>query len=276
MNINASTEARLVALVRQVATKEILPRFMALAPNEIETKTHADDLVTVADREAERCLTQGIQDIIPHAVVIGEEAVSAGAALLSDVADAEVCVLVDPVDGTWNFANGLPLFGVMLAVVAQGHTLWGLIYDPMSDDYVVAQRNEGARHVSKNGVETQLNFGKSRIVASKATGYVHATSFTGSERSKVFDCIPTFAKADSLRCSAHEYRLLARNVVDFVVSPILTPWDHAAGCLVAQECGGIARFTSGINYTPTQHEGRLIVAKSENDWHQISDIFDLR
>ena len=77
----------------------------------------------------------------------------------------------------------------------------------------------------------------SRRIASNAIGYVHSYLFEGDERRRLFSRLPEFHKTDALRCSGHEYRLLARGIVDFCVSPVLSPWDHAAGCLISEEAG---------------------------------------
>ncbi|HSG35751.1 MAG TPA: inositol monophosphatase family protein, partial [Sphingomonadaceae bacterium] len=127
-------EARLIAATRDIAAEVILPRFRALDAGEIDTKSAPDDLVTIADRESERRLEEAVAAILPGAVTFGEEAISEGRIDLSDLGASELAVVVDPVDGTWNFANGLAVFGVILAVMEKGRTIWGGIYDPLGDD----------------------------------------------------------------------------------------------------------------------------------------------
>ncbi|MEM9972287.1 MAG: inositol monophosphatase family protein, partial [Pseudomonadota bacterium] len=111
MPLDADAEARLIEAVRQIAREEILPRFRALRPADIATKSRDDDLVTVADRAAEARLTEATQDILPGVVVVGEEAVAEEPSRRDALADAATCLIIDPVDGTWNFAHGLATFG---------------------------------------------------------------------------------------------------------------------------------------------------------------------
>ncbi len=267
----AEAEAKLIAAVRQIAAEEILPRFRFLGEGDIATKSRMDDLVTVADREAERRLSEVAITILPGVAVVGEEAVSEDASV-RDAIDCSVCLIVDPIDGTWNFANGLANFGVILSLSQNGETEWGMIYDPIGDDWVIATRGQGARFVKSDGAETQLRFTQDcDRIASNAIGYVHSYLFEGDERRRLFSRLPEFHKTDALRCSAHEYRLLARGIVDFCVSPVLNPWDHAAGCLISEEAGGVARLLTGEPYRPTQREGRLIVASSEANWQMVAD-----
>ena len=264
-------EADLIASLRQVAAEEILPRFRSLREGDIATKSRMDDLVTIADREAERRLTDVAARLLPGVVVVGEEAVSEDPTL-RDAIDTSTCLIVDPVDGTWNFANGLATFGVILSLSHEGQTVWGMIYDPIGDDWVVATRGQGARFVRADGSETDLRFADQPAPAAEAAiGYVHSYLFKGDEKRRLFSRLPEFHKTDALRCSAHEYRLLARGIVDFCVSPILNPWDHAAGCLIVEEAGGVARMLGGEPYRPTLRAGRLVVASSEAAWSIVAE-----
>ncbi|MGI9389829.1 MAG: inositol monophosphatase family protein [Boseongicola sp.] len=274
MTLSPSAEAALIDAVRETASQEILPRFRSLDPGDIATKSRHDDLVTIADREAEQRLTEAARRILPGAIVVGEEAVAEDPDLQNGISDADTCVIIDPIDGTWNFAHGLATFGVILALSSKGRTVWGLIYDPTGDDWVIARAGEGAEFVKSDGSARSLRFDNdppTKIDA--AMGYVHSYLFNGDERHRLFSILPHFHKTDALRCSAHEYRLLAQGAVDFCLSPVLNPWDHAAGCLVAEEAGGVARLLDGTPYAPTSRNGRLLVARSEHAWDEISKPF---
>jgi len=263
-------DADLIKAVRKIAAEEILPRFRSLVDGDIATKSRMDDLVTIADRETERRIGEVAEALLPGVTVVGEEAVSEDAKV-RDAIDHSTCLIVDPVDGTWNFANGLATFGVILALSHQGETIWGMIYDPIGDDWVIATRGQGARFVKSDGTKTALRFPQTRVPkAEDAVGYVHSYLFEGDERRRLFSRLPDFYRTDALRCSAQEYRLLTRGIVDFCVSPVLNPWDHAAGCLIAEEAGGVARLLGGEPYRPTQREGRLIVASSEACWQMVA------
>ncbi|SMX24590.1 Inositol-1-monophosphatase [Boseongicola aestuarii] len=271
MIMSPTTESKLITAVRQIAAEEILPRFRSLNEGDIATKSRMDDLVTVADREAERRLAEVAATLLPDVVVVGEEAVSADAKV-RDAIDHSTCLIIDPVDGTWNFANGLATFAVILSISHNGETVWGMIYDPLGDDWAIATRGQGARLAKADGTETRLQYSQAGAPkAAMATGYVHSYLFHGDERQRLFSRLADFHKTDALRCSAHEYRLLSRGIVDFCVSPVLNPWDHAAGCLIVEEAGGIARLLTGEPYRPTQREGRLIVATSEDCWQMVRD-----
>src|SRR5690606_4777755 len=134
----------LAAILREAAKREILPRFRHLDAGMVRQKSEAIDLVTEADEEAERFIRAEVAKLMPGALFVGEEAVAADPPLLDALDEAELAVVVDPVDGTANFAAGLPLFAVMASVVRKGETVAGIIYDPMGDDFVLAEKGSGA------------------------------------------------------------------------------------------------------------------------------------
>ena len=144
----------LAGILRDAAKAEILPRFRRLEPGTVKIKSNPTDLVTEADTEAEWAIKREVERRWPGTLVVGEESVAADPALLGRLADAEVAITVDPVDGTANFAAGLPLFAVMAAIVVRGETVGGIIYDPMGDDWMLAERGAGAWHRRPDGWRT--------------------------------------------------------------------------------------------------------------------------
>lgn len=235
--IDTSLEAGLVTAVREAARAEILPRFRNLAPDDIATKSGPDDLVTAADRATERALAAAVAKLMPQALFVGEEACHDDPALLERLATAELAVIVDPVDGTSNFAAGLALFGVILAVVAQGQTVFGLLYDPMMDDWVLARRGGGAWFCQPNAAPRRL-IGRPARPSAEAQGFAPLFLYPPERRREIAVAMAGMGRVGSLRCSCHEYRQVALGQADFVVSPRWKPWDHTAGCLAVEEAGG--------------------------------------
>ena len=113
-------------LMEQVAADVVLPRYQNLAAHEISEKA-ADDFVTIADKESELRLAEGLLQILPDAGLIGEEAAAADASIL-DRAGNGLNWIIDPIDGTGNFAAGRPPFGLMIALVADGLVQACLLY----------------------------------------------------------------------------------------------------------------------------------------------------
>lgn len=259
---DAAAEAALIELVRKAARTEVMPRFRRLPDSEIRAKTTIDDLVTEADLRAEAMITEGVPAILPGAVVIGEEAVSQDSTLVRRIAEVETAVIVDPVDGTWNFANGLATFGMILAVTVRGETVLGLLYDPVMDDWVLARKGGGSWMCRPDAAPVRLNLNAGSEMG-EASGFLSPFLFPSGVRERMAAAIPGFRRVWSLRCACQEYRILAQGRVDFSLAATLNPWDHAAGALAVVEAGGAVSLLDGRDYAPTITEGGyLLTARS--------------
>ena len=133
---------RVGALMAEAAERAILPRFRALGRDEVEEKSPGE-LVTIADREAEAILTAGLAPLLPGSRVIGEEACAIDPRLIDSLGEGTVW-LVDPLDGTGNFAAGRPDFAVMVALLRDGATQAAWILNPLSGQLARAELGSGA------------------------------------------------------------------------------------------------------------------------------------
>lgn len=263
----------LVQIVQDAAREQILPRFRNLSQNGIREKTSVADLVTEADTAAETQITRAILDLWPDAVVIGEEAVSANPSVLNRLAGAELAVIVDPVDGTWNFANGLAVFGVIVAVTRFGHCVFGGLYDPVADDWIMASEDEAAELVGTHGARSVVGMSGQKPLA-QMTGHVPLFLMPVEHLGRMGETYRHFARVQTLGCSCHEYRLLAQGRTDFCLSSRrLNAWDHAAGALICQRAGGVSRMLDGRDYRTTLNDGYLLTAPDEDSWNRIREIF---
>ncbi|MBO0662753.1 inositol monophosphatase [Jiella sp. MQZ9-1] len=262
--------ARLADLLREAARGEIMPRFRNLSEADIREKTSATDLVTEADEAAERFIARECRSILPDALFVGEESVAADPALLDRLNDADLAIIVDPVDGTANFAAGVPLFAVMMAIVRGGETVAGLIYDPLGDDFMLAEKGAGARRRTATGVETALKTAAFRPM-SEAVGCISYTYFPDALKTAVLPRLAGVKITANYRCAGHEYRLLASGGADCAVYAKLMPWDHLPGTLIVAEAGGCVRKADGTPYTPRDREGILIAASSEDSWQAAKE-----
>jgi fructose-1,6-bisphosphatase/inositol monophosphatase family enzyme len=228
-------------LMREVTEREILPRFRHLAEGDIIAKpslSDPEDLVTVADRAAEAYLTERLPQLLPGSVVVGEEAVSQTPSVLDALGGDRPVWLVDPVDGTKNFASGSGPFGVMVALVERGVTLLSGIYLPLERELYLAERGAGA---TLNG---------ERLVARAASSAEHTgtvyTRFMPQPLADSLNARPENLRlAESPQCAAFEYARLARGDRDFALYYRLFPWDHVPGVLILREAGGVARRPDG-------------------------------
>nr|WP_321526927.1 inositol monophosphatase [uncultured Cohaesibacter sp.] len=260
MTLDTHQQKALIDLVRSAAKTEIMPRFRNLGAGAVRVKTRHDDLVTDADVASEALISRGARDILPGALIIGEEAVAADPTILGRMPAIDWAVIIDPVDGTWNFANGLAMFGVILAVTYKGQTVFGLLYDPVMDDWIMASRGDGAWFCRPDAAPVKLQTSGSKPYG-ELEGMLPLFLFPERQRQRLATQMAAqFGRLDCLRCSCHEYRMLAQGRSDFILSPKKNPWDHAAGVLITQEAGGDAVCLDGRPYAPTDHEGIFLTA----------------
>ncbi len=270
--IDRDIEDFLIATVRDAAAKAIMPRFRNLSGAEVSQKTGETDLVTLADTEAERMMTEAIRRELPEAIVVGEEAVSADPSLLGRIEGAPFCVILDPVDGTWNFAHGLGLFGVILAVCRYGEPVYGLLYDPVTDDMIGGNMGRGAfRGIERLKREKLRASAKTEL--GTLSGYIPLNVFPREVQPDLVAAVPEFLRILNLRCAVHEYRMVAQGHMDFCLSGTLNSWDHAAGSLVVREAGGVSKMLTGEPYSAAVNSGYLLTAGTSAAWNALAERF---
>lgn len=266
MNINdlhAVTE-----ILRDAARVEIMPRFRNLAEGAVKVKTGPLDLVTEADEAAESQITAALHARFPGCVVVGEEAASADPSILSGLMGADLAFVVDPVDGTANFAAGLALFGVMAAVFRKGEIVGAVIHDPVGDDSAMALRGEGAWIETPDGKRRDLRVA-APVPVGEMSGNVSWRFMPEVDRYKVCARLPRVAAAWDYRCSAHVYRMTAAGHGHYLFYYRLYPWDHAPGWLLHREAGGYSARFDGREYDPADIYSGLICAPDRDGWEAV-------
>jgi fructose-1,6-bisphosphatase/inositol monophosphatase family enzyme len=259
-----------IHIIREVASREIMPRFRNLAATDVSHKRHARDLVTIADTEAERRLAERLQPLSPGSAVVGEEGAEADADVLAALGGAAPVWLLDPIDGTTNYACGKACFAVIVGFCAEGETLAGWIYDPIADVVLWAVAGEGAwlehegeRERARVAVGVGIGGMKgslTRRIADRLFGVLVAR---GSEQP------PEIVRYGSV---GREYIDLGRGAIHFAEYTRLKPWDHAAGVLIHREAGGYSRLRrdrSPYRAEPVIVEETLLLAPDEATWRGL-------
>ncbi len=254
--------AEIAGLLRRVAAEAILPRYRKLAAKEIIEKA-PDDFVTIADHEAEAMLAEGLERIIPGLPIVGEEAAHADAAVLDRLSGD--CWIVDPLDGTHNFAHGKPPFGILIAMASAGAAHTGWIYDVLSGRLCIAHHGKGA-FVDGERVTAQTS-GETPPVAAISTIFMNP-----AERERVRAHVaPHYRLVDTPRCAAEQYPRLALGINDVSIFNRTLAWDHAAGALWLNEAGGKAARPDGSAYRVDEGERTgLLGAASPALWDDLA------
>jgi len=250
-------------LLREVSATAILPHYQALAAHQIEAKA-ADDVVTVADRLAEEMLEEGLAKIIPGLPVVGEEAAHADPAVFDRLAGD--CWIVDPLDGTNNFAAGKAPFGILIAMAAGGEAHTGWLYDPLSDRFCVTHRGKGA-FINGEPVRARTT-GNDPPIAAISLVFVEPSRREAIRR----HVAPHYALVDIPRCAAEQYPRLVLGVNDLSIFERTYPWDHAAGALWVNEAGGKVARLDGSPYRVDDWQRKgLLGASSPALWEEMAE-----
>ncbi len=226
-------------LLRTVSERAILPRFRNLSSGEVFDKG-GNDPVTVADREAEAMLREGLEQIVPGLAFVGEESAHADAQVLEGLEGD--CWIVDPLDGTRNFANGRPPFGILLAMAAGGEAHSGWIFDCLSGRLCVAQSGKGA-FVDGDRVSAAPT-GETPPVAAISLLFMDDRQRDAMKA----QIMPHYRLTDIPYCAAEQYPRLALGTNDVSIFERTLAWDHAAGVLWLNEAGGKAARADGSPY----------------------------
>lgn len=225
----------------------------------VEFKSHAN-LVTIADKESEALVIRGILERYPGHSILAEES---GATRPG----SEVLWIIDPLDGTTNFAHGYPFYCVSIGVEVEGRMACGAVYDPVRDEMFTAARGEGA---FCNG---------ERLSVSGVEHLSHALLMTGfpyNFREKIGPVIRQFqeflVECQAVRrggSAALDLCYLAAGRVDGFWEINLQPWDTAAGGLIAEEAGSRVTDFSGSPFSVYMKEIAASNARLHREMLQV-------
>jgi fructose-1,6-bisphosphatase/inositol monophosphatase family enzyme len=251
--------------IAAAAAEEIKPRFGRLAAHDIRQKG-PNDLVTTADLAMEHRLTGDLLDLLPGSLVVGEEACAEDPAVQDRLTSGALVWLVDPIDGTNNFARSRPLIAVIVALVRQGETIAGWIHDPLTGTTVLAERGGGCWQDGR-----RLKVGAPAPVAAMA-GTISPGFLPEELRARINAKRAAFAHpTNGWYCGGQEYMALCEGSLHFALYGKLHPWDHAAGVLMHEEAGGYSALFDGSAYAPTTDAKGLIAAPDVASWRALRD-----
>lgn len=250
---------RMLTLLQQIAEEVINPRFRALAQEEISSKTRPDDLVTVADQEAEVLLTRELRAAYPDALVLGEEASASEPGLLPQFRAADHAFTVDPVDGTRNFVHGSADHAVMVAETRAGEAVRSWIWQPQHRMAYVAERGAGAFSVDETGARTV----QERLPALSPAPEPARWRVRTSARRWVGEPLgPAPAMGLTWVSCGIDYPKLVTGECDALVYRGTHPWDHVPGSLLLTEVGGFVGDLGATAYRPRSRPDGIVAGAS--------------
>ncbi len=215
-----------VAAVKLVTAEEIMPRYLKVAHQ------HKSDgsLCTEADIAAQNALTKKLQAIL-NVPVLGEEMTATEQRALWETGqDGIWCI--DPIDGTSNFVRGLPYFAVSVALVREGKSVLGVVYDPVANEMFSAEHGKGAFLNGEKLVGREAAVTLEQALASVDLKRLKKKLVTQLATN------PPYSSQRNFGASALDWCYTAAGRYDIYLHGGQKLWDYAAGLLVLQETGG--------------------------------------
>jgi myo-inositol-1(or 4)-monophosphatase len=217
-----------------------------------DSRPGAIDIVTDADRASEEIVLEAIRREFPNHDILTEESEI-------EAKGSEWLWLIDPLDGTVNFAHGYPLFCVSIALAEQGKLVAGMVYDPLRQEAFSAFRGAGA---FLNGQPIRVSSAEQLNRSVVSTGFPYDRAFTPENNVAEFSTIVT--KVQGIRrggSAAIDLSYVACGRLDGFWELKLKPWDMAAGMLLVEEACG--KVTDRTGY-PTDFYTQSVVATNGN------------
>ena len=231
--VRLSRARALESVVRDIAREEILPRYLKTARN----RKSDGSLFTEADLESQHKLVEALPRLAPGPVLGEEMNPEEQARVWKDGRKGLWCI--DPIDGTTNFANGIPFFCVSVAYLVDHEPRFGVVYNPVTDESFYAARGAGA---FLNGAELPLRAPANELRDAVAgVDFKRISHHLGDELA----VRPPYYSQRNFGSSALEWCFVAAGRLDVYIHGGQMLWDYAAGRLILAEAGGEAVSLDG-------------------------------
>lgn len=204
---------------------------------EIEFKGEID-LVTDADRRSEAAIVTRIRDAFPTHAILGEEGGQMGSQ------SAEFLWVIDPLDGTTNYAHGLPIFSVSIALLQHGEPILGIVFNPATNEFFSGMKGEGAHLNGKLILVSYITELRQSLLVTGFPYDAHTSQYVNLDHWENF--LRRAQATRRLGSAAVDLAYVAAGRFEGFWETGLKPWDAAAGVLLIREAGGqVTDYTGG-------------------------------
>lgn len=211
----------------------------------VSSKGSVNDLVTEIDKRCEAAIISVIHDRFPDHEILSEEigALASGSSYKW---------IIDPIDGTVNFAHGLPICCVSIAIEKGGEIIMGAVYNPFLDELYFAEKGKGA---VLNEANIRVSDNDKLEQAFLVTGFPYVWKNAGKDPIRIFEqLVSQGLPVRRLGSAALDLCWVAAGKFDGFWEHHLNAWDSAAGFLIVEEAGGTITDFSGNRYSPYQSQ----------------------
>jgi myo-inositol-1(or 4)-monophosphatase len=210
------------------AAGEVLLGYYGREPEGLDSKSSATDMVSDADRQAERAIRELLEAERPQDGMLAEES-------SESFGDSGRRWIVDPLDGTINFLYGFPAWAVSIALEDRDGLAVGVVHSPVHGETFCAVRDEGAR-LGGARLRVRKNHGLARAMV--ATGFSYEAQRRAEQAEVMLRLLPLVRDIRRAGAAALDLCMVAAGRVDAYYERDLKPWDWAAGSLIVTEAGG--------------------------------------
>lgn len=244
-------------IIKRVAKEEISPRYQNV------TREHKSDgsVITEADLAMQRRIAEALKAEWPEYAFLGEEMSAQEHADLFATTKNGLWVL-DPLDGTSNFAAGIPYFSVSLALIQDGEITLGVVYDPMRDECFTAAKGQGAYLNGERMTPCEFDFPMKKSIA-----VIDYKRLTDGLRQQLV-ASPPYSSQRSFGSVALDWCWMAAGRGHLYLHGSAKLWDYAAGYLVMLESGGNACTLEGEPVFNGTMNGRSAVGSSDKKFFE--------
>ncbi|MBX2977102.1 MAG: inositol monophosphatase [Ignavibacteriaceae bacterium] len=201
-----------------------------------EYKTNTSNIVTEIDKKSEDLIKEFIFNNYSTHSILAEESGETNN-------NSEYVWIIDPLDGTTNFAHGLPIFSVSIGVQLNNKTIAGVVYDVMFDNLYSAELNCGS---FCNDVKMRVSNQDKIPLSLAVTGFPYNVSENPENAFELFEKLTRQSRGvRRLGSAAIDFCYVARGVFDYFWEVSLNPWDVCAGQLIVEEAGGMVTDFKG-------------------------------
>ncbi len=225
MNLNREKQVALLAAKK--AGAELLKHFTKISRAVIKTKSK-HEIITPADLASEKIILNLIKKKFPSHAILSEEAGQ-------NKKHSDYLWVIDPLDGTTNFAMGNPLFSISIALAYKNEVVMGLVTAPYLKEIYLATKNHGAFLNGK-----KISVSQEREITNSLLTYCHGNNNQSIKRAIKIHSRLKFLARDirQIGSAAIEMTWVARGRTDAIIIPGVRPWDIAAGVLIVLEANG--------------------------------------
>lgn len=263
-SIDPQLDIFVAGALREAADTVVMPPFAEGRQIAAYDKT-VGELVTEVDRACERFLAAALSKILPGISIIGEEAAHEQPELLEGLTSGTTWV-IDPIDGTANYASGQGPFGIMVALVSEGVPVAGWIFDPLKNRLCSAIRGKGAKINGQELRQRSVHRPEAPVAVTRLFHDSHA-------RTALIDRLANnYPVIDAPRCAADIYPAIALGELRAAVFTRTIAWDHAAGIVFLNEAGGVAARPDGSEFVCSVTRTGAIAATDRQTFAELQSL----